>query len=163
MRYLLIWIGVFLSGAIVLFASSCNKNEHATTLHIVSPYNCNYYIKISDTRLQVESVSTSVSKVDFNKKDTIILKFDTLLSEEVQSNIHKEISSIKHKEQIVSKLVSTDSYQYELFVDGKLIRRSFCCDNEIMLVLRYCLPYIKRRKVSCCGFFDNIETINHSN
>lgn len=133
-----------------------NSARDKVTLNVYAPTDCFYVFNITQDSLHL--TSRNVSYVS-NKRDTLMLRLDTVFDHQSQKMIIAAFDEVKKRSFKVDGLVKNDAYQFELFLNEKLIASGHCCNAETHRILKICLTYIDERVIACSDFFSMIEQI----
>lgn len=152
-----VWIFVF-----ILFCSCSNIDnkiddlQNTVIIKIISPYDCKYYFIFKHDSLFIKSESYSYNSIT-NKFDTVIGNQDIKLNQKENTYIKDVKQSLLSSEFKIENRSSQDLYKYELTINNRLVRKTYCCDDDVRAIIHTLVtPNIDAKKISCDQFFEMI-------
>ena len=147
--------------ALFLILLSCSNAKKTAddaisdiTLNVISPTKCSYTFHFVK-----DSIAFSSSSLIYDSLGKCIYfrQLSRHLDSSISNSIFRYVNSLKSQQFEINRLIQTDAYQYELFFNGKLVGRAFCCNDAIYYILAKSLPCIDTRNIVCCDFFEMLK------
>jgi hypothetical protein len=149
----------FLVAASMFQQFSCinSPEDNRLDIQIISPYNCEYHLRLVGEDLKIQSKSVSYRKQGQELiADTIFLNADTTISSKMQAELRAFFLSIADT---TMSLTARDAYYFRLSLNNKLLRQTSGYDRDVYYIIKKLRRYINNEIIQCSDFFRSIDSL----
>lgn len=144
------------------FLSCASRAEKGNIVLVIKSYAgaCRYTFTVEGRKLTSGSWTTSyVGHVNnIANYDTVTYTQESDLGSKNPLLIQKLITKIQEKS-IIDESSASDSFTFEVYLNGKLIRKTTNSDEEIYNILDILLLYVNPEDILCDDFFKIYEEV----